>query len=380
MALAVVLLSGAGLMIRSFLNVYRARIGVNASNVLTMRLALSDAKYKTPDSQIAFYRLLTTRLEAVPGVEGVAITTNLPAGGANSYSFELEGAPPVDERRRPAADGIIVGPGFFRVMQAALLSGREFVDSDGAAGPPVVIVNNNFAARFWPETDPVGKRLRLVRGSNPQPWLTVIGVAPDIADNNNSNPNPILYLPHRQEPRGSMAIAARTRVPPGSLGEVFRREVQALDPNLPVFRMRTLDEQISLAHWPYRIFGSLFAIFAAVALLLASLGLYAVIAHSVSQRTKEIGVRLALGASSAHILRMVFRQGLVQVTIGLVLGLAGAFAVTRVISGLLVQVTPTDPLTFASVSLVLMTAALLGCAIPARRALRVDPVEALRNE
>jgi ABC-type antimicrobial peptide transport system permease subunit len=224
--------------------------------------------------------------------------------------------------------------------------------------------------------------LRLYKKDVAQPWLTVVGVVPNISQNSQSRAarGPMIYLPYRLETNSSMSVAARTSVPPSTMKQVFRREVQAIDDNLPVLNLRTMDEQLEQRNWPYRVFGSLFAIFAAIALGLASVGLYAVIAHSVSQRTQEIGVRIALGARGTNILRLVFSQGMIQLAIGLVLGLAAALGVTKVLKALLIDVSPTDPLTFVSTALVLSTAAALGCLIPARRAMRVDPIEALRHE
>jgi predicted permease len=381
MALAVVLLSGAGLMIRSFMNVYRAQIGVNPADMLTMRIDLPNAKYAKPEQQLAFYDKLRVRLSSLPGVEGVTFANNLPSQGSGAYTFQIEGTPPVEPRSRPTSGGVVVDADYFRVMQARVVRGRDFTPADGVSGVPVVILNQRFADRFFSNQDPLGKRLRIFRSDTPQAWMTVVGVVPEILQNNfGRDRDAVFYFPLRQEPRTWMAAAVRARVPPATLGLAFRKEVAALDENLPVFDLRTMEEVIGLQTWPYRVFGSMFAIFALVALAMASMGLYAVIAHSVSQRTQEIGVRLALGAGSATILRMIFGQGVRQLAIGLGVGLAAAFAVTRVLQGILVQVSPTDPTTFTVVALVLSAAAMLGCAIPARRAMQVDPVEALRHE
>lgn len=210
----------------------------------------------------------------------------------------------------------------------------------------------------------------------------MVGVVPNILQNDVSvrEYDPLIYVPYRQKPMRDMSIMARTRVPPATLGSAFRNEVKAIDDDLPLYNLRTLEERLAQNYWAQKIFGSLFAIFAAIALGLASIGLYAVIAHSVSQRTQELGVRMALGASSGNILGLVFSQGFGQLAIGLVVGLAAAFGLTRVLTSLLAQVSPADPLTFALAVLVLTSAALLGCLIPARRAMRIDPVIALRYE
>jgi putative ABC transport system permease protein len=243
------------------------------------------------------------------------------------------------------------------------------------------VVNAAAARQLWPDQDPLGRRLRVYRNNLPGEWITVMGIIPDYLQNSLSpNPDAVVIVPFRQDPRPSMAVMARTRVAPNSLAAAFRREVQAIDRDLPVHDMTTLDDQLALDRWPLRVFGSMFAIFAGIALLLATVGLYAVVAYGVSQRTQEIGVRVALGASSANILKMVFRTGMRQAAIGLVLGLAAAFGVTRVLIALLVGVSPTDPVTFGLVAAVLTVAAILGCTIPARRAMRIDPAIALRHE
>ncbi len=379
MALAVVLLAGAGLMIRSFMNAYRSDLGIHTTNMLTMRIDLPPVKYARPDQQIAFFDRLKARLDSTPGVEISTVTTSLPLDGTWNFSYEIEGQPQSDARRRPNVNAVIAGPDYFHVMGDQPLAGREFDSSDSSAA---VIVNRQLAETFWHGEDVLGKRLRIYKKDVAQPWLTVVGVVPDISYDRNSRAkrDPLVYLPYRQQTPTSVWIAARTTVPPSSLTQVFRREVQALDQDLPVFDLRTLDAYLEHTNWPYRVFGMLFAIFAAIALALASVGLYAVIAHSVGQRTQEIGVRIALGARNRNILGLVFSQGMTQLAIGLVIGIAAALAVTSVLKSLLVDVSPSDPLTFAFAVLVLSTAAGLGCLIPARRAMRVDPIEALRHE
>jgi len=383
MALAVVLLAGAGLMIRSFLNIYQTNVGVNTKNLLVMRIFLPEAKYPRAEDQVNFHQRLKARLDALPGVDVSSIATTMPTGGSMNFPYELEHSQPVDEKRRPTLSALVISPDYFRAMDLRPLRGRTFTDADGTAGaPPVVLVNQRFADKFWPGDDSIGKRLRIFNGKDPEPWLTVIGVVPNVLQNDVSvrEHDPIIYLSYRHKPQRDMAIMARTRVPPGTLGAAFRREVQAADEDMPLFALRTMEERIALNYWTQQIFGSLFAIFAGIALALASVGLYAVIAHSVSQRTQELGVRMALGASAQNILRLIFAQGIKQLALGLVIGLAAAMALTRALSALLVQVSPTDPVTLAMVALVLATAATFGCLIPARRAMRLDPVLALRHE
>jgi predicted permease len=381
MALAVVLLGGAGVMIRSFLKIYTADVGVRTENVLIGSLGLPVTNYPFAEEQISFYDRLKTRLETIPGVESVAIADRLPTWGTRRLPYELEGAAPVDERRRPKLSALVISPGYFRTLGAALLSGREFRDTDGVSGVPVVIVNQRFAASFWPGEDPLGKRLRFFDGNTPQAWLTVVGVVSNIVQNDATRQefDPLVYLPYRQEPAATMWVFARTRVSPGSLGTAFRREVQALDSDLPIYGPFALAQRLEV-FWNSRFYGALFLIFAAIALLLASIGLYTVIAHAVSQRTQEIGIRMAIGATARDIRKLVLMQGMVPLGIGLTIGLAASLAVNRVLKAELVQVSPADPITVVVASAVLVLSATLGCLIPARRAMRVDPVVALRHE
>ena len=284
MALAVVLMAGAGLMIRSFLHAYRSNLGIQSANVLTMRIDLPPAKYPKPEQQLAFFDRLQAQLNATPGVEISAVATDLPLGGWWSFDYEIEGAPGVDAGHRPSVKGIVTSPEYFRALSAPLLAGREFTATDKDA----VMVNREFAREVLHSGNPLGQRLRLYDKGVPGAWLTVVAMAPNISQRNNERKmtGATVYLPYRQKIVSSVAILAKTRVPPATLKETFRRQVQAVDQGLPVYNMRTMDEQLEQNNWPYRVFGTLFSIFAVIALLLASVGLYAVIAHSVSQRTQ----------------------------------------------------------------------------------------------
>ncbi len=384
MSLAVVLLAGAGLMIRSFLNIYRLQTGVNQKNVLVMRLFLPEAKYQREEDQISFHDRLKTRLDALPGVDVSSIAMFMPTGGVMEFGYELEGKPPVDLKKLPHLGMVVISPDYFRAMDLKPLRGRVFSSSDGKTGLPVTIVNQRFAEKFWPGEEPLGKRVRIFEKDVAQPWLTVVGVVPNIVQNldntNMRDHDPLIYVPYRQKPIRDMSIMARTLVPPNSLGTAFRKEVAALDQDMPIYNLRSLEERLDINNWAQKVFGSLFGIFALIALVLAAVGLYAVIAHSVSQRTQEIGLRIALGASGPTILQLIFSQGMAQVIIGLVIGLGAAVGLTRALSSLLIQVSPGDPMTLIAVSVVLTAAAVLGCLIPALRAMRVDPVVALRHE
>ena len=387
MAMAFVLLAGAGLMIRSFLNMARTPMGVRTDHLMSMDVILRATKYPSVASQISFHRQLTARLEALPGVEMVAMASNLPGDGWTDFTYNLEGAPPVDPRKKPTAGAVIVSPAYFPMFEIRPRRGRVFSASDGAAGVPVVIVNESFARTSWPGENPIGKRLRLEMSTPgapavPRPWLTVVGTVPDIVQSDTSQGahDPLIYLPYTSFPQREMVVAARTLVPPGSLNNAFRRAVQALDGDLPVTDLRTLDALLWERTRSWRVYGAMFSLFAAMALLMASVGLYAVIAYSVSRRTQDIGIRIAIGASRRSILGMVFAQGMRQLAVGLAVGLAASLGLTRVLSALLVGVKPADPATMVTVALILTLAGVVGSAIPALRAIQVDPIAALRYD
>jgi predicted permease len=339
------------------------------------------AKYPAPESRTHFHEQLLPRLAAIAGVESVALASSLPQAGAPDWQFELEGQAPVERDRRPTVDGLIVSADYFRVLGAKVLRGRAFNASDGLPGKTAAIVNHAFLAKYWPKDDAVGKHLRLIHDDGEQPWLTVVGICSDIRqDPSKVEMEPAIYVPYRQNAGSSTAIVARAKVPPATLANAFRQEVQAVDGNLPLYQVVTLPEFFAQQRWAFRVFGSLFAVFAIIALLLASVGIYAVMSYAVSQRTQEIGIRMALGASTASILRHVLSLGVKQLAIGLAVGLAIAFGLTRVLATLLVGITPTDRLTFAAIVLLLTTVGILACWIPARRAMKVDPLVALRYE
>ncbi len=380
MTLAVVLLTGAGLMIRSFLVAYSLPLGVDTGNIITMRLELPAAKYGKPAEQLEFQRRLVERLRAAGAVESATVASGPFGTGNFTLPFELEGQPSEPDRRK-STNYLLAGNHYFETLHLAARSGRILNSADHLAGPNVAVINETMARRLWPRQDPLGRRIRFFRKEGPTDWIAVVGVVPDyLQAGMRSEPEPVAIMPFRQEPRLFMAAIVRTRISAGSMANTLRREVQAVDPDLPVRDIGTLDDRLALTRWPLRVFGSMFAIFAGIALLLATVGLYAVVAYGVNQRRHEIGVRVALGASSGSILRMVFSIGMRQAAIGLVLGLAAAVGVTRVLSAMLVGVTPTDPLTFGIVAATLIAAGTLGCTLPARRAMRGDPAVALRHE
>jgi putative ABC transport system permease protein len=369
MALCVVLLAGAGLLIRSSLNVYSAPTGVNSANVLTVHINLPQARYPRAEDQIAFHRELKARLEALPGVESAAVASAMPSWGYGVSTFlcEIEG----EYIQNPVVQGLVAGADYFRVMQAPPFHGRIFMDSEKEA----IVVNGIFAAKYLPGEDPLGKHVKIG-----ETWRIITGVVPDIQQNATMERTPLIYIPFVADARREVFIALRTRVPPATLVEASRKQVQSIDANLPLYDVRTLEDRISTTRLNVGALGVIFTIFAGIALVLACVGLYAVSAHSVSQRTREIGVRMAMGGSANSIVALVFAQGMWQIGIGLALGLPAAIGVTRVLRGSLVGVSPFDPVTFVGVIATLAIAGAVGCAIPARRAVRVDPVVALRCE
>jgi putative ABC transport system permease protein len=276
-----------------------------------------------------------------------------------------------------------IGPGYVRTVGATVIAGREFNDQDGAPNAPNAIVNQQFASQHWPNEDALGKRIRLFDRNATDQWVTVVGVMSNIVQNDQTRQEmaPLVYLPYRARPSASMWVFVRSRVPAESISASVRRELTAIDSILPIWLGPfTLADRLA---WGYAFNASiamLFLIFAAIALLMAALGLYAVIAHSVSQRSREIGIRIAIGATSRNVLGLVLAEGMLPLAIGLALGLAGSLALNRVLQSELVHVSAADPLALSAAALALVTSALLGCLIPARRATRVDPAVALRHE
>jgi putative ABC transport system permease protein len=361
-------------------------VGFKMESILAGLLVLPTAKYPNPDARASFYDRLDARLQAIPGVESTAIADFLPLPGQRlpSASYELDGVPVTErDQRSQTASRVVVSPAFFRTLGTTLLSGRAFSAADAASSVPVAIVNQQFVNKHWPSENPLGKRLRLFRGQTPQAWLTVVGVAPNLVQNGAGRQafDPTVYIPYRQTGLVGMWVIARTGVAPGGLAMAVRREVQALDAELPLSSGPAPLSARLVPIYQYRgLTAGLFFVFAALALLLASIGLYAVIAHSVSQRMQEIGIRTAMGATAGDILALVFKQGMLPAGIGLAFGLVGSLGVVPILGSQLVQVSAADPMTLAVASATLILSSALGCVLPARRAMQVDPVVALRHE
>jgi len=391
-ALSLVLLVGAGLAMRSFYRLLGVNPGYRTENVLTFRTALPNARYPDLPRVNGFYRDLSARLAALPGVDSVSAIDLLPLSGlysSGTVSVEAPGAafvpPPADEHDPVPGietDYRTVLPGYFETMGMTLQEGRFFMASDDAEAPPVAIIDEAFARHFWGDESPLGQRLTLGGGSEPQ-WRTIVGVVRHIRHYGlQTEGREQLYLSHPQLPFAarSMHVVLRTSTDSASLFPVVRQLVAALDPELPLYDVDTMEQRLAASVTQPRFNLLLLGLFALVALVMAAVGLYGVMAYSVSQRTHELGVRMALGAQPRDIFRLVVGQGLLLTLAGVALGLLAAFGLTRLMRSLLFGVSATDPLTFTGVAAVLAGVALLACWLPARRATRVDPMLALRYE
>lgn len=383
--LAMVLLAGAGLMIRSFLKHQDVYTRYGGDGVLTARINLPDSRYAKLETRTQFYDGLIARVGGIPGVASVSLTTHLPLSGANGDRFEVEGQPPPDKDRRPALHRVMVTEQYLPSIGVPVLQGRNFESTDGLAGKEAAIVSRQLAERHWAGTNAVGKRLRIFRDQTPGPWLVVVGVIPDIptepAQSDRANLDPLILVPYRQDnPAWAQALIRTKSGDPMTLAPMLRRELKALDADLPLYQVRSLTQYFRQGGWYLRVFGSLFGIFALIALSMAGVGIYAVMAQATSRRTQEIGVRMALGAGAGEIFRLVLRRGTVQLAVGIGLGLGLAFAVTRLMSRLLFDITPNDALTFSVITGLLAGAGLIACLLPARKAAALDPVKALRYE
>ncbi len=377
-ALALVLLIGAGLMLKSFLLLNQVDPGVRPQNVLAMSFSLGGKKYAKTQARAPFMDALLHRVEQIPGVQSAAVVTNIPlTNDDDAMGISIEGRP--DPKQKPVVRFNIVGPGYIRTLGIPLLKGRDFSGRDTEAAPTVAIINQAMVRQFWPHQDPIGARI----STDGQHWYSIEGVIGDVRQRGlRADPVPEIYLSYLQDPYAwpYLSLLIRTASDPMKLVPTIQSTIWTVDKNLPIAGVTTMEQIRSGSIAQPRLTALLLTVFASLALILASVGIYGVVAYSVTQRTHEMGLRMALGARVADVLGMVVGQGMVLVGCGVALGLAGAFAMTRVLTKFLWSVKPTDPFTFISVSLLLAAVALLASYIPARRATKVDPMVALRYE
>jgi putative ABC transport system permease protein len=382
LAIAVVLLVCAGLLIQSLRRLRQVSPGFESQNLLTFVVGIPEVKYPTA-KQAQFYSDLVARVESLPGVRSASAVIPLPlSGDLFRISFETEGRP-IAKGDQPSADFFVIGNGYFKTLGVSILKGRDFTERDNKQAPGVIIVNQTFARKFFPNEDPVGKRIKpgISTDTDEPAMREIVGVVSDVRNRNlSSELRPGYFVPAAQVPFNQMTMIVRTTNDPHSLITAVQNEVHSVDKEVPVYGVRTMDEYISATVAAPRFNTTLLGIFAAVALVLTIVGLYGVMSYSVAQRTNEIGIRMALGAQTRDVVRLIVSQGFKLVLLGLGIGLIGAYALTRVISSLLFGVTTKDPMTFAAVAVMLAFVALLACYIPARRATRLDPLRALRYE
>jgi len=381
-ALSLILLVGASLFVRSFINLQSASAGFETSPLLTLRFFMTTEAYPRPEQRHQRVEDVIRRIESLPGVEAAFASNFIPLDGGGGGDRPVL----VDGRAVPAGEEprilfIPVTSGFQQTLGIAPIKGRDFTAAEGASRTPVAVISDTMARKLWPGTDAVGARFRLAEGDNAE-WFTVIGVAPDIAqyDMTDDAPTPAAFVPTAFGAFQNTGVVIRTAADPAALATAVRGEIRAADSGLAVFSVRTMEDLRQSSFWEFRLFGFMFGIFGAAALFLAAIGVYGVLSFSVSQRTQEMGVRISLGAQRSDVLGLVVRQGVTLAMIGVVVGVIGAFGVTRVIASLLYNVTPSDPISFIGVALFLTAIALVASYLPARRATIVDPIVALRNE
>jgi predicted permease len=394
-ALTLVLLAGAGFMMRSFMRMYNMEIGIDTSHMVVMNLIMPARRYPEVEDRVRFLHAVEQRLSGSGDIQWVTITSNAPGSGGPNRQLEVDGHRAAEGEQRPRVTTMTVGPRYFDTL-GVKVRGRAFTETDGDPSRQTVIVNERLAQMYFPGQNPIDHQLRLLLDRPTAPnegWLTVVGVVPNVRQrlNNSATPNAniesdefdaIAYIPHRVDSSAArgMTLLARTRSDAGKASQSLREAIRTIDPDMALFNLRTLDDLLVQQRWAQRVFATMFSTFAVIALLLAAVGLYGVTAYSVAQHTREIGIRMVLGAPPRNVVGLFLRRGIIQLAVGLTVGLAGAIAVGRLLQSVLIAVSPRDPVTLGAIMTLLTLVGVAACVWPARRATRLDPVVALRHE
>jgi predicted permease len=381
-SLAVMLLAGSGLLVKSFLHLQRTNPGIVVNQLVSVEIDLSASTYKEPERASEFYRQLVGQVESLPGVKSVSFGTLQPLSGrAGSDPVAIEGRK-LDPANLTSAGWQLAGANYFKTLGIPLIKGRDLAPEDLELGAPgVAVINEKMAARYWPNEDPIGRRITLGLPRPENPWITIVGVAKDVPHRAlDSQPEPDWYTSRVVSPQRHRYLFVRSAQPTASIAAAIQNKVATIDPHQPLTSVKTMTEVIGATTAPRSFNAVLLGAFAAIALVLATLGIYSMISYSITLQTKEIGVRMALGAQRSSILKMVMRKGIVLTVVGSAIGLGAALVLTRWMASMLFGISASDPVTYAAVLLIALVAALLGCSIPARRATRVDPLVALRYE
>jgi len=369
-------------MIQSFLRLRRVDVGLNPKGVATASVTLPRLKYPEKPQRATFFKQLVEQVTALPGVEAAAATATVPlSGGFWGRSLTVEGYPVLSVGQAPMIQHTVVTPNYFRTMGITLLSGRDFTAADTAGAPLVTIIDERLASEYWANESPIGKRVRFGPPEDNEPWHTVIGVVRSVRhERMQEETRKSVYLPHQQMPVNGMSVVMRTSGDPRTLAPAIRRVVNQMDHDIPVNKTPTMDEVMAESVWQPRLYTMLFTVFGVGAMVLAVIGIYGVMAYLVVTRTHEIGVRMALGATARNVFGLIVGRGMKLTIIGVLLGIVGAYGLTRLMRSLLFNISTTDPITFTSISVLLVLVAFIACYIPARRATKVNPLVALRYE
>ena len=381
-ALSCGLLVAAGLMIKSVTRLRNIDTGFTTRDVFTARMGFP-AAYTDTLAEWRFFDDVVDRVAALPGVRAAAISSGLPGArqGLNGNAFAIEGQAYLKDKDYPGSRSASVTPSFFATLNVPIVEGRGFTVADRADALPVAVVNKAFAEKFFKNANPIGRRIRIGASKSKNPWLTIVGVSGNVFTGDQDEPTgPVIFQPFAQARTTFVYVSARTAGPPLAITQSVRETITSINQDIPLYWVQTLESAIAEQFWFVRVFGTMFVIFGGVALFLASVGLYAVMSFSVSRRTREVGIRLALGAQAGNVVRMIFGQGLAQLAVGMTFGLALALGIARLLKVVLFQVQPRDPMIFGGVAAVLLAVGLLACFVPARRATAIDPLLALRSD